>query len=61
MNKSIKNYISDLNQAFEKEPLEKLISAGELMAYKHDGLFRPVDTVHELGLFEKDLEDNSFT
>tara|TARA_B100000242_G_scaffold293775_1_gene273012 strand:+ start:4222 stop:4959 length:738 start_codon:yes stop_codon:yes gene_type:complete len=61
VNKSIKNYISDLNQAFEKEPLEKLISAGELMAYKHDGLFRPVDTVHELGLFEKDLEDNSFT
>ena len=55
------NYLGEDSCILEKEPLEKLISAGELMAYKHDGLFRPVDTVHELGLFEKDLEDNSFT
>ena len=45
----------------EREPMERAAKQGELMAYKHDGLFRPVDTVHELGLFEKDLEDNSFT
>jgi glucose-1-phosphate cytidylyltransferase len=35
---------------FEEEPLRKLAAAGELMAYRHDGYWRPVDTPKELAL-----------
>ena len=31
------NYIDDDNQMLEREPLERVIAAGELMAYKHEG------------------------
>ena len=31
----------------EKEPLERLAAEGQLMAYKHDGFFFPVDTYRD--------------
>ena len=58
VNKSIKNYISSLNQPF-KESFEVLALESELMAYKHRQLFRPVDTIHELQLLE-DLSKDLF-
>jgi len=60
VNKSIKNYISSLNQPFEGEPLKSLALESELMAYKHRQLFRPVDTIHELQLLEEDLSKDLF-
>ena len=45
---------------FEQEPLERIASEGSLYAYKHDGLFRPVDTIRELELLENDLLNNVF-
>jgi glucose-1-phosphate cytidylyltransferase len=32
---------------FEREPLERLASAGQLMAYRHDGFFYTMDTFRE--------------
>ena len=32
---------------FEKEPLEKLAANGELMAYRHDGFWQPMDTMRD--------------
>ena len=29
---------------FEREPLQRLAKAGELMAYKHEGFWKPMDT-----------------
>jgi glucose-1-phosphate cytidylyltransferase len=31
----------------EKAPLEKLSNQGELMSYKHDGFWQPMDTYRE--------------
>src|SRR6185369_16107325 len=32
---------------FEKEPLESLARDGELVAYKHDGFWQPMDTLRD--------------
>ena len=34
-------------QILESEPLERLAAEGQLMAYKHDGFFLPVDTYRD--------------
>ena len=32
---------------FEREPLERLAAAGQLMAYRHEGFFYAMDTFRE--------------
>jgi glucose-1-phosphate cytidylyltransferase len=34
-------------QMLEREPMEGLARDGELMAYRHDGFWQPMDTVRE--------------
>ena len=60
LNKEVKEYIENDNQAFEKEPLTKLSNKRELAAFKHHGLFRPVDTIRELEILESELRENEF-
>lgn len=36
----------------EREPLEQLARGGQLMAYRHDGFFQPMDTLRERELLE---------
>ena len=55
MNKEVKNYISDTNTVFEKDPLENLSLEGNLSAYKHEGFWQPCDTIRELEVLEKAL------
>ena len=43
-----------------KEPLSKISSENKLIAYKHEGLFRPVDTIRELEILEAELKANEF-
>jgi glucose-1-phosphate cytidylyltransferase len=43
----IMDYIDGDMQMLEREPLERLAKVGELMAYAHDGFWRPMDTVRE--------------
>ena len=38
---------------WEQEPLKKIASDGELMAYKHDGFWQPMDTLREKIMLEK--------
>jgi glucose-1-phosphate cytidylyltransferase len=47
------DYIEGDNTQWEKEPLEKLASDGELMAYRHTGFWQCMDTLHEKLLLEK--------
>ena len=41
------DYIKDDSTMLEREPLEGLASREELMAYKHDGFWQPMDTLRD--------------
>ena len=60
LNKEVSKYIDKDSQAFENEPLSKLANNNELNAFKHNGLFRPVDTIRELEILEAELKNNDF-
>jgi glucose-1-phosphate cytidylyltransferase len=47
------NYIEGDDTQWEKEPLEELASDGQLMAYRHNGFWQCMDTLHEKLLLEK--------
>jgi len=44
---AIFQYLKDDLTVLEREPLERLSSEGQLMAYRHDGFFYPMDTYRE--------------
>ena len=44
--------IDDDSQMFEREPLERVVEAGELMAYKHQGFWHCMDTKRDRDLLE---------
>lgn len=46
-------YIKDDSTILEHDPLEKLAEDGELMAYRHDGYWQPMDTLREKQLLEE--------
>ncbi len=46
------DYIKRNSTVFEKEPLEKLAKEGQLSAYKHDGFYRPFDTMQDKKFLE---------
>ena len=50
--------IEDDSVAWEKQPLEKLSSEGELMAFKHDDFWQPMDTLREKNYLESLVERN---
>ncbi len=45
-NKEIFDYLSE-DSILEREPLETLALAGELMAWKHEGFWQPMDTIRD--------------
>ncbi|MCK9630271.1 MAG: glucose-1-phosphate cytidylyltransferase [Methanoregula sp.] len=55
--KEIFDYIDDREDTiFEQEPLRNLVSAGEMMVYKHDGFWQPMDTSREYKLLNQVYE-----
>ncbi len=44
------DYIDDDSTSWEREPCERLAKDGQLMAYRHNGYWQCVDTLHELRL-----------
>ena len=46
---NVLNYIKNDGTIFEKEPLEKLAKGGELVAYKHKGMWKCMDTQRDKG------------
>ena len=46
------DYIDGDATHFEKEPLERLARAGQLMAYRHDSFWQCMDTIRERNLLE---------
>ncbi len=47
------DYIAGDDAILEREVLERLAAAGELMAYRHDGFWQPMDTLRERELLER--------
>jgi glucose-1-phosphate cytidylyltransferase len=46
------DYLSTDEMPFERQPLEQLASAGELMAYRHEGFWQSMDTLRDKRLLE---------
>jgi len=54
------DYIPDGDKIiFEQEPLERLADAGELLTYKHDGFWKPMDTQRDKTQLEELFEKNT--
>lgn len=47
LNPEVFDYLGGDECIFEREPLERLVADGELMAYRHDGFFFAMDTYRE--------------
>ena len=44
---AVLDYLSGPDTSLEREVLEQLTADGELIAYRHDGFFQPMDTLRE--------------
>lgn len=49
---SVFDFLQDDSTILEREPLEKLTLENELMAYRHDGFWQPMDTLREKQILE---------
>lgn len=52
------DYIDGDDTSWEREPCERLAAAGELFAYRHNGFWQCVDTLHELRLLRNIWDAN---
>jgi len=50
---AVVDYIEGDATSWEKEPLEKLAREGQLAAYRHDGFWQPMDTLHDKNVLEE--------
>ena len=48
----VADYIEGDSTTFEREPLERLAQEGQLVAYRHDGFWRCMDTLRDVRLLE---------
>jgi glucose-1-phosphate cytidylyltransferase len=46
-------FLEDEKTVLEKEPLEKLASLGQLMAFRHTGFWQPMDTLRDKNYLEE--------
>lgn len=46
------DYIEGDSSVWERSPLERLAAEGQLVAYRHEGFFQPMDTLREKALLE---------
>ena len=58
LNKKIFDYLKDDFTIWEKEPLEKLSKENQLVAFKHDNFWYPMDTMRDKDYLENLWEKN---
>ena len=58
LNKKIFDYLEDDFTIWEKEPLEKLSKENQLVAFKHDNFWYPMDTMRDKAYLENLWEKN---
>jgi glucose-1-phosphate cytidylyltransferase len=44
---NVMDYLDDDSTILERKPLERLAADGQLMAYRHEGFWQPMDTLRE--------------
>lgn len=49
---NVGEYLVDDSTIWEREPLEQIARKGKLGAYKHEGFWQPMDTVHDRQVLE---------
>ena len=47
LNKKIFNYIDNDKTIFERDPIEKLVKANQISAFKHEGFWKCMDTLRD--------------
>ena len=52
LNRKVLDYIDGDQTPWENGPMERLTAEGQLMAYRHEGYWQPMDTVREKHLLE---------
>jgi glucose-1-phosphate cytidylyltransferase len=52
LNTRVLSYIEGDETVWERDPMERLAVDGELMAYRHEGFWQPMDTLRERRLLE---------
>lgn len=52
-NRGIFDYLGDGSEMLEAVPFENLAADGQMAAYKHEGFWAPMDTVHDKEYLEK--------
>ena len=50
---SVLDYLDGDDAILEREPLEKLAADGQLMAYRHEGFWQPMDTLREKEILQE--------
>lgn len=53
LHRKVLDLITSDDSIWEKEPLEHLANSGDLMAYRHDGYWQPMDTLREKQLLQE--------
>ena len=59
LNPDIFDYLADDTTVFECEPLEQVAKEGQLVAYKHNGFWKCMDTTRDKQQLEKMIEENN--
>ncbi len=59
LNPEVFNYIDGDMTVFERDPLEKLASDGQLMSYMHKGFWQCMDNIREKMSLDKLIEDGT--
>lgn len=50
---AVVDFIADDTTSWEKQPLERLARDGRLAAYRHEGFWQPMDTLHDKNVLEE--------
>lgn len=53
MEPAIRSYLGDGSTMLETRPFEQLAADGEMAAYKHEGFWSPMDTIHDRDYLER--------
>ncbi len=52
LNRAVFDHLGDGSDMLEKAPFEKLAAEGRMAAYRHEGFWSPMDTVHDRAYLE---------
>ena len=58
LGREVADFIHNSSEAFEQEPIKRLVTRQELMTYQHEGFWQPMDTLREKQILEELAEEN---